>query len=502
MPTQRISGMLLHPTSLPGPFGIGDFGGPAYRFLDWLAEAGQGLWQVLPLGPTGYGDSPYQAFSSFAGNPLLVDPQGLLESGLLTDDDLAAKPDFPVNRTDYRAVDAWKSVLFQNAHARFQADHGGLREAFDAFCAAEAHWLDDYALFMALKAAHGGVAWTEWPEALVQRHSDALDAARRELAGPIERCKLIQFFFYRQWDALRRHAAARGIRIIGDIPIYVAHDSADVWVDRTLFALDSAGRPSAMGGVPPDYFSATGQLWGNPVYRWERHAETGYAWWCERVRAALRLVDIVRIDHFRGFEAYWEVPAGHTTAEHGRWVQGPGDGLFHALQGALGAPLPIIAENLGVITPEVEALRERFGMPGMAVFQFGFGRDAATSGFPPHAYVRNLAAYTGTHDNDTTRGWWKSGTVPEVKAYIKKYLATSGRDIHWTAIRTVLASVADWAIFPLQDALGLGSAARINRPGHAAGNWQWRAEAAQLTPELAAKLRDLAETYGRAAPQT
>lgn len=505
MELARTSGLLLHPTSLPGPFGIGDLGAEAYRFADFLAEAGQRIWQVLPLGPTGYADSPYQCFSAFAGNPLLISPQEMVQAGVLSHEDLTAAPVFPDERVDFAAVISWKRDLLRRAYETFrERATEAQRAGFDAFCRDHADWLDDFALFMALKEQHNYVSWVEWEKPLALRDPTAMDQARDDLADAIATCKFAQYQFFTQWDALRGYCRDRRISIVGDMPIYVAHDSADVWANRELFQLDKAGNPTVIGGVPPDYFSRTGQRWGNPLYHWDRLAASGYAWWVKRFRAALRLCDLVRIDHFRGFEAYWEVPARYQTAVKGRWVPGPREALFEALRqefgdaGASARTLPIIAENLGIITPEVEALRERFGLPGMAVFQFGYGRDARSSGFPLHAYVRNLVAYTGTHDNDTLLGWW--ATMRRDRAfrdYVKRYLATNGREFNWVAIRALMASVANTVIFPLQDVLGLGHEGRMNRPGRPGGNWVWRYRAGSLTPELACRLRDLAETYGR-----
>ncbi len=495
----RSSGILLHPTSLPGPYGIGDLGPEAYKFADFLVDAGQRVWQVLPLGPTGFGDSPYQSFGAFAGNPLLISPERLLDDALVTQGDLAACPDFPADKVDYGPVITWKKVLLAKAYDRFVAgDFGELRRDFERFCHDQAHWLDAFALFMALKDAHDYAPWTQWEPALARYEEEAVAQARRDHSKAFEISRFSQFLFFRQWTALRRYCNDRAIRIVGDIPIYVAHDSVDVWANQEVFQLDEKGDPTVVGGVPPDYFCATGQLWGNPLYRWDYLADTGYAWWIDRVRAVLHMVDIVRIDHFRGFEAYWEVPASHTTAVDGRWVEGPRDGLFDALRGAFGEDLPIIAENLGVITDEVEALRERFGLPGMAVLQFGFGRNAKESSFPPHIFTQNLVAYTGTHDNDTLLGWWKSmRKEKEARAFIRKYLNTTGREFNWVCIRAIMASVADTAVFPLQDVLGLGSEGRMNRPGYGIGNWSWRFEADSLRPEWSERLRDMAETYGR-----
>uniref|UniRef100_A0A832I420 4-alpha-glucanotransferase n=1 Tax=Eiseniibacteriota bacterium TaxID=2212470 RepID=A0A832I420_UNCEI len=491
----RRSGVLLHPTSLPGPYGIGDLGPAARRWLDWLASARQSLWQVLPLGPTGFGDSPYQSFCSFAGNPYLVSPEGLLEEGLLEPADLEATPRFPAARVDFGPVIAFKLRLLDRAFERFSGPAGDpLRAAHDDFARAHAHWLDDFALFMALKEAHGGRPWPEWDAALARREPAALAAARARLGREVAVQRFRQFAFFRQWSALRARARERGIDIVGDLPIFVAHDSSDVWAHPQLFHLDGTGRPTVVAGVPPDYFSATGQLWGNPLYRWEAHAAEGFAWWIARVRATLELVDVVRLDHFRGFEAYWEVPGDAPTAEHGRWVEGPGDALFDALREALGG-LPLIAEDLGVVTPAMEALRDRHGLPGMRVIQFAFG--SPQDPFLPHHHVRNAVVYSGTHDNDTARGWYATAPEAERDLY-RRYTGRDGSDVAWDLIRLALSSVADTAVVPLQDVLDLGPEARMNLPGRPSGNWGWRFEDAQLTDAARARLADLTLVYDRA----
>jgi 4-alpha-glucanotransferase len=506
---RRRSGILLHPTSLPGPNGIGELGSEALAFLDFLAETGQGLWQVLPLGPTGYGDSPYQCFSAFAGNPLLVSLERLREEGLLTAADLKNRPAFPEREVDFGAVIEFKRPLLAKAFATFEKKaEPARREELDAFCHAHAGWLLDFGLFMALKRANGGSSWHRWDTALVSRQPEALEKARRELAREAREACFEQWLFFEQWAGIRREARARQIRIMGDVPIFVAHDSADVWAHPELFHLAADGRPSFQAGVPPDYFSATGQLWGNPLYRWDALARTRYAWWIERFRAVLELVDLVRLDHFRGFEAYWEVRGDEATAVNGRWVEGPGAAFFEALQEALG-DLPIVAEDLGVITPQVEALRERFGFPGMAILQFAFGTDAHANDFLPHNFPRRKVAYTGTHDNDTVVGWWTSGvgdstrTAEEVErehARALAYVGGDGSEIHWDFVRTLLVSVADTVIVPLQDVLGLGSEARMNLPGRAGGNWRWRYRGSDLTPEVRRRLRAIAEGSGRRPP--
>lgn len=508
MSRSRTSGILLHPTSLPGAFGIGTLGDEAHRFAEWLAGAGQRLWQVLPLGPTGYGDSPYQCFSAFGGNPLLIDLPALAAEGLLAPDELAAAPPFGDGRVDYGAVIAFKLPLLGRAAERFwQSAPPSEREAYAAFGRLHADWLDDLAHFLALKTAHGGQPWTAWDRGLAAREPGALARSRAELAADIESRKLTQFLFFRQWQALRDRCRALDVELMGDVPIFVAHDSADVWARPDLFELDASGAPRVQAGVPPDYFSETGQLWGNPIYRWGAMAREGFAWWTARLRSAFELFDRVRLDHFRGFEAFWEVPGGDETAEDGRWVKGPGPLLFDALVRSLG-PLPIVAENLGVITPEVEALRERYGFPGMAVLQFAFASDPRENTFVPHNLTRDLVVYTGTHDNDTTVGWWTAGvgdttrSEEDVRAerdLARAYLRSDGSEIHWDFIRAALGSVADTAIVPLQDVLGLGSEARMNVPAREEGNWVWRYRAPDLTADHSARLRGLTEMYGRAA---
>ncbi len=507
MEFSRASGILLHPTSLPGRFGIGDLGRGAYDFVEFLAATGQHLWQLLPLGPTGYGDSPYQGLSAFAGNRLLISLEQLVDDGYLTVADLEDAPQFPADRVDYSGVIAYKNHSLRLAFRRFQSDASqAVRQEYQRFCSEQRHWLDDYALFKSLKDLHGGKAWTDWEPDLVARRPEALEHWRLKLAKEIEAHKFFQFLFFRQWNALRLHCRDLGIRIIGDVPIFVAHDSADVWSHPELFHLDERGYPTRVAGVPPDYFSATGQLWGNPLYRWEVLADSGYAWWIERLRAALRFVDIIRLDHFRGFEAYWEVPAGESTAIHGRWVKGPGAHFFEVVQRELG-PLPIIAEDLGVITPGVLQLRDRFGFPGMKVLQFAFADDPSARAFRPHNYPRNCVVYTGTHDNDTTVGWFRridgSDTTqsPEEarreRQVALKYLGTDGSEIHWDFIRLAFSSVANTAIVPLQDVLGLGSEARMNLPGRPEGNWQWRFTSEMLTPAVRQRLAEMAEVYER-----
>ena len=494
MPLPRRSGVLLHPTSLPGPYGLGELGADAVRWLDWLAEGGQRLWQVLPLGPTGYGDSPYQSFSSFAGNPYLISLERLRHEGWLDPYDLAGG-DFGAGRVDFGPVIEFRLRALSRAAEAWQARAGdGERAAFAAFCERAAPWLDDFALFMALKEAHGGQPWSEWAAPLRRRERGAIEAARAAHAATIERQRLWQWWFDRHWTDVRAAAAERGIAVMGDVPIFVAYDSADTWADQDLFHLDGEGRPTIVAGVPPDYFSATGQRWGNPLYRIERHAERGYAWWVARVRRTLEMVDVLRIDHFRGFEAYWEIPADEPTAVKGRWVAGAGQPLFDALRAALGE-LPIVAEDLGVITPGVERLRDANGLPGMKVLQFAFAADAADP-YLPHHYPTNAVVYTGTHDNDTTVGWYAQAPERE-RDFVRRYLARDGSQVAWDLWRLAQGSVADTAIAPLQDLLGLDGGARMNTPGAPSGNWGWRFDWSEVPYWLAPQLRELAELYGR-----
>ncbi|MGB8212984.1 MAG: 4-alpha-glucanotransferase [Anaerolineales bacterium] len=495
MKFKRASGMILHPTSLPGPYGIGDLGPAAFRWLDWLAACGCSLWQVLPLGPTGYGDSPYQCFSAFAGNPYLVSPEVLLEQGLLKPEDFSGMPAWESGRVDFGRLYLWKPALLEKAFERFSTAPGPLKSAFSAFCAENAGWLDDYALFMAIKETQGGGGWDGWPAPLRHREPAAITAARASLSASIGRFSFFQFLFFRQWQAVRAYAHAKAVQIIGDIPIFVAYDSADVWANPDLFYLDAKGQPTVVAGVPPDYFSPTGQLWGNPLYKWEVHKAGGYAWWMERIRATLKLVDILRIDHFRGLAGYWEIPAGNPTAEKGRWVPGPGADFFNAAQASLGS-LPILAEDLGVITPDVVALRDGFGLPGMKVLQFAF--SGPDNPFLPHAYPQNCAVYTGTHDNDTTLGWYASAPEAE-KDFAHHYLKVDGSQIAWDLIRTAWSSVAVFALAPMQDMLELGTEARMNFPSKLGGNWEWRMGKEALSVELQEKVKELNWLYQRLA---
>ncbi len=502
---ERAAGLLLHVTSLPGPWGIGEIGPHARRWLRALSAMRQRYWQFLPLGPTGYGDSPYQSLSTFAAHALLISFDDLRRDGWLTAGDLQGFPITDATRVDFGAILPARRARLQAAADRFSAASAARQRGFAAFRRRQADWLPDYALFMALKTEHGGRAWTDWPAPLAQREPDALDAARRRLDREIRREEILQFLFDRQWAALRRTAARLGIRLIGDLPIFVAHDSADVWARRDLFHVDDRGHPTVVAGVPPDYFSTTGQRWGNPLYRWEAHAAEGYRWWIARVRRALAWADWLRLDHFRGLQDYWQIPASEPTAERGRWVAGPRDALLAALRNALGGRLPILAEDLGIITDEVRALRDRFGLPGMEVLQFLFGELAER----PDRLERlreNSVVYTGTHDNDTARGWFEASAASaegEVARARRAAEALLGRDPAKAPARMVeLAwrSPARLAIAPLQDVLALGSEARMNTPGTAQGNWQWRFAWPQLTAAAKTRLARLTRAAGRAPP--
>ncbi len=501
MTFQRRSGILLHPTSLPGRFGIGDLGDAAYRFVDFLAQAGQSYWQVLPLSPTGYADSPYQTLSAFAGNPMLISPQKLVEAGHLSEADLANIPAFPDDRVDFGPVIPYKMDLLDRAFANFrERTPSDQRAGFARFCNEQAFWLDDFALFMALKEAHNLGPWHRWEPEIATRQPEALTRWQESLTRRIENQKYRQWQFFEQWLTLKRYANEHAIHIIGDIPIFVSMDSADVWTNPHLFHLDERLRPTIISGVPPDCFSETGQLWGHPLYRWDVMAQDGYAWWIARFRAAFTQADVMRIDHFRGFYNYWEVPAEEKTAVNGRWVRGPGAGLFHAVTAALG-DVAIIAEDLGTFDPEsragVDALQSEFGYPGMKVLQFAFGSGPADP-FLPHNFTRDCMVYTGTHDNDTTSGWYQFTSTETERDYARKYLGSDGSDIAWDLIRLAWASVAHTAITTTQDLLSLGHEARMNTPGTVGQpNWCWRLRPGALTDEVTARLRELTAIYGR-----
>ena len=491
----RSSGILLHPTSLPGRYGIGDLGVGAYRFVDWLEAQGQSIWQVLPLGPTSYGDSPYQTLSAFAGNSNLISLDSLIEDGLLKKSDLADTPPFPKERVDYGWVIPYHNQKLALAYHNFRADPDpALNQAFSQFVGENQFWLEDFALFIALKRGHKLRPWTEWESELRRCDASALAAAREDCAEQINLERFRQWLFHRQWTSLKEYTQEKGIRLIGDLPIFVAHDSADVWAHQHEYFLDEEGGPTVIAGVPPDYFSPTGQRWGNPLYRWDVMKAAGYKWWIERIKALLRLVDFIRIDHFRGFEAYWEIPASEPTAVKGQWVAGPGASLFQAIKAALGE-LPIIAEDLGVITPGVEKLRDDFGLPGMKVLHFAWSDSA--NPFLPHNHTVNSIVYTGTHDNNTTRGWWENEVDERTRAFVKDYLGGEIYDIVWTLARVGMRSSARVFIMPMQDVLGLGRNARMNRPGVSAGNWTWRITDAALNHPGKEALRHITRLYQR-----
>ncbi len=497
MPQSRLSGIVLHPTSLPGSYGIGDLGPAAFEFVDFLSLSGCRMWQVMPLGPTGFGDSPYQCFSAFAGNPLMISPELLVEEGYLERLDLETAESFPEDRVDFETVIPWKMKLLEKAYEGFLA-HATTwqKRRFQGFCDGEAQesWLEDYALYRSIKDSLEGKEWTKWPHELIVRDPQSILRVRKELQVPIERRKFYQWVFAEQWDSLRRHAKSNGVKILGDIPIFVAHDSADCWGAPEQFFLDPTGNPTVVAGVPPDYFSATGQLWGNPLYRWDVMEEDKFRWWRQRLRHSFSLYDTVRLDHFRGFEAYWEVPAGDDTAMNGKWVKAPGHALFTALEEELGAA-PIVAEDLGLITEPVRALRDEFGYPGMKILQFAFGDDASNE-YLPHNIEKNCVVYTGTHDNDTTLGWYESLTAP-VQDRVRRYLGQDGSDICWDLIRQALASVGNIALFPMQDVLALDSSGRMNTPGKSDGNWSWRYKREQITEAMVNRLAELNFLYGR-----
>jgi len=505
----RSSGILLHPSSLPGPYGIGEIGPEAHRWLDQLAEMGQRLWQTLPLGPTGYGNSPYQSLSSFAGNPLLISLDMLRNDGVLLPQDLTMMPTFPEDRVEFGSVIEVRSAFLKLAARRFLDQcrcSPLLRRAFDVYCDRETAWLDDFALFIALKQEQGQRSWAQWPRGLALRDPQSLAEARARCADEIEEVKVLQFFFHRQWQRLRLRARELDITLIGDIPIFAAHDSADVWANPGLFQLDEQGQPKVVAGVPPDYFSATGQRWGNPLYQWSAHQADGFAWWKTRMRRVFELVDVVRIDHFRGFAAYWEIPVVEPTAINGMWVEAPGDELFAALKDELG-DVPVIAEDLGIITPDVVALRERHGFPGMKVMQFAFGADTLAEEYVPENYPDDCVAYTGTHDNDTVLGLFRSEagedstrTAEDVEAErrtILEYTGTDGSELNWDYITRVWQSDARLAVAPLQDVLGLGSEARMNAPGQLGDFWTWRFTWDQLHPDFVQRLREITKGSGR-----
>ena len=509
MAFQRASGILLHPTSLPSKFGIGDLGETAYQFIEFLSRSGQKLWQVLPLGPTGYGNSPYMSFSAIAGSLYLISPELLAKQHLLKEEDWADIPDFDQDRVDFEAVMPYKRKLLEIAFIRFKQGYVDqdlkhhhdlylLQEQFKKFCYEEADWLEDYVLFMALHEQNPKILWNNWEPEIARREPEALQQKREELHDQIEFQRFVQFIFFDQWLKLKQYANIRNIQIIGDIPIYVSHNSSDVWANPKNFVLDPETYEVAqMAGVPPDYFSATGQLWGNPVYNWEYLQETDFAWWIDRFRFLNRYVDIIRIDHFRGFEAFWQVPAGEETAINGEWETAPGTELFTKLNEVMGE-LPILAEDLGVITPEVDKLRDDFGFPWMRVLMFAFG-GGSDNFHLPHNYVRNCAVYTGTHDNDTAVGWWQRASRYEKELFYKYIVGfAAGEPINWVLIRIAMAAVSVIAIVPLQDVLGLDNSGRMNTPGTATGNWGWRySDPNLLNQELSDRLLEITQLYSR-----
>ena len=494
---QRASGVLLHITSLPGPHGIGDFGPEAYHFVDWLQSCGQTVWQLLPTTPIGPGDSPYQSVSAFAGSPLMVALEPLVQRGWLA---APALPDggFDAQRVDFGRVVPWRLQQLRAAHAGFEARAtDDERQAFATWCKAEASWLDDYGLFMALETAHGGKAWWDWAAPLAKRDKKALTAARKEHAAEVAFWQFVQWCFDTQCAALKHYANARGVHIMGDLPIFIAHHSADCWARPDLYTLDEHFQPTVVAGVPPDDLGPEGQRWGNPLYRWDTMADEGFAWWAARVQRMLHQADAFRIDHFRGFAGYYEIPASSPTAKEGRWLPGPGKPLFDAIAKALGE-LPIVAEDLGFITPDVTELRDSLGYPGMKILQFAFGGDGEHE-FLPHTYARKVVVYTGTHDNDTARGWWDHARESE-RRYAGTYLACGAHDVHWAMIRAALNSVGDIAIFPLQDVLGLPSEHRMNTPGTLGGsNWTWRFDWPMVGTEPGRVLGLLTAASGRGA---
>ena len=507
---KRKSGVLLHPTSLPGKHGIGDLGKEAFDFIDFLKSTGQTLWQVLPLGPTGYGDSPYASFSTHGGNPMLISPQILMEKGFLSADDFNDEPIFDIKTVSFGEIIPWKKDLLGKAAGVFQKKAVN-DEAYLKFCAEEAHWLEDYSIFMAVKEyfdekarredVHGAMWSNFWDKDIALKEPEAVTRWTEKLGGEIEKNKILQFFFFEQWLKVRTYANDMGIKIIGDIPIFVASDSCDVWSNRDLFLLNHDGSPSSVAGVPPDYFSETGQLWGNPLYDWDAMEKNNFKWWIERFRGTLKLVDIIRVDHFRGFEAFWQVPAGNDTAVEGQWVKAPGVKLFTEVRKEMGS-LPVLAEDLGLITKEVYDLRDRFNFPGMRILQFAFDEAEGDTGldpdniFLPHNYVSNSVVYTGTHDNATMKGWLDSCTSKELK-FIRSYFGYDGGDLVWQFIRLALSSVSSYCIIPMQDILELDDSARMNIPSTLGGNWSWRYSEDMVDREIKEKLLAMTQIYGR-----
>jgi len=497
MTSNRKAGILLHITSLPSKYGIGDLGSNAYKFVDFLEASGQKLWQILPIGPTGYGDSPYSCFSAFAGNHLFVSPELLLKDGLLNENDLSDIPEFNTTKTEFNKVKEFKNKLFKKAFERFTSEGSKFKDSFDTFCYENAFWLDDYAFYMSLKSSHNGDEWSKWEEELAKRDLDVLKTWSDNLKEEISFHKFVQFLFTDQWYKLKLYANNKDIKLVGDVPIFIAYDSSDLWGNKELFTIDENGKAISVAGVPPDYFSPTGQLWGNPLYKWKEMEKNNFNWWVKRVRHQLKYIDILRIDHFRGFDAYWEIPGGAPTAEKGRWVKGPGEKLFNKLKEELGE-LPIIAEDLGVITKSVNKLRDKFNFPGMNILQFAFG-DGMETRFLPHNFKKNSVVYTGTHDNDTTRGYFEKekNNDNNIYSHAQEYLNYFGDNLTFELIRTAYSSSADIVIIPMQDVLNLGSEARMNFPGTLGGNWEWRFTWEQIDENLASKYKRLTVLYER-----
>lgn len=495
---RRGSGILLHITSLPSSYGIGDLGMEAYRFADFLSETGQGFWQILPLNPTSVSraNSPYSSPSAFAGNPLLISPELLAQDGLLSKSDV--KKSSSGGRVDYESVTEYKWGLFSQAYKKFRENVEKNFE-FEKFCEESAHWLNDYALFVALGEHFGGLLWNRWPANVRDRKKGELKGLGEKLKDRILMEKFLQFVFYKQWFSLKKYCNDKNIHIIGDIPLYVSYDSSDVWTDPRVFKLDGEKNPLFVSGVPPDYYSRTGQLWGNPVFDWEYLKKTGYSWWVRRIEHNIGLCNVLRLDHFRGLIAYWEVPAGEKTAVNGKWVEVPTEDLLKTMLKHF-PYLPLIAEDLGVITPDMREIMREFGLPGMRLLLFGFGgEDFAVSSYVPHNHIKNCVVYTGTHDNNTVKGWWKREVGPKDKERLFKYIGrkVSEKDISWELIRLAMMSVANTVIFPMQDILGLGEEAKMNLPGTTGRNWEWRLKPNQITPSAAKKLREMTEIYGR-----
>jgi 4-alpha-glucanotransferase len=496
---KRGSGILLHLTSLPSPHGIGDLGPGAYEFAGFLAQTKQSYWQVLPLNPTDpvYGNSPYSGISAFAGNTLLISPDLLLEEGLLSQEDLEPLPSFPKARCDFSQVIHCKSRLLERAYQRFDRRGKG-RESFEAFCSESPSWLEDFSLFVVLKKRFEGKVWNQWPRELRDRNLKSLEAIKEECRDQLEKEKFYQYLFFKQWQSLRAYCQEKDVHLLGDLAIYVSFDSADVWANPGLFKLDRKKRPTFVSGVPPDYFSETGQLWNNPVYRWNVLKKRGYQWWMDRIAHNLNLFDVLRIDHFRGLVAYWEIPAGERTTINGKWVKVPVKDFLSTLKNTFPG-LPIVAEDLGLITPDVREVMDRFALPGMKVLMFAFGEDHPMHPYLPHTYEKNCLVYTGTHDNNTVRGWFEDEASPEDKRRLFRYLGREvpGEEIHWALIRLAMMSVAKWVILPMQDVLGLGTEARMNRPSIAHGNWEWRLLPGQVTPLVSERLLEITEASGR-----